>query len=337
MVREAKIRGRVQTEVDERQLRQSTEEIKSKMDSATNIVPQLDTSRLRRRLERLVPGGRTASRAIRELGGSDGGGGSGGSGGPPVQQEQLRELRRIRRTIQKDAVTPEGGGGGGNTILAGGGLSGIAATAGKAGLGIAGLGAALFGAKKVNENAPRGYQGELQDEDRLKEANERLYSIPDDTVSFFENLSWPEPPDISWPDIPDLETSTTWPEIPDLENSDWPDLPDLDSQDWPEIPDLQSVTDWPELPNLDSELDWPELPDLSADFSWPDPPDWIEQPFREMTGTEESETPARDAAASGVAEMFVEVSGLDSVGVGDGANRRELEQIIEDYLQEELR
>jgi len=108
MAREAKIKGRVETAVDEQSLRRGTDRIREAMDTATDVVPQLDSSRLRRRMERMVPGATTARRGVQTLmdrrGSGDEGGGdsrSGGSGsddggsatagaaGMEIQAEQL--------------------------------------------------------------------------------------------------------------------------------------------------------------------------------------------------------------------------------------------------------
>ena len=184
MAREAKIKGRVETAVDEQSLRRGTDRIREAMDTATDVVPQLDSSRLRRRMERMVPGATTARRGVQTLmdrrGSGDEGGGdsrSGGSGsddggsatagaaGMEIQAEQLEELERIRRILEKDAVSQDDGSGPGGAIMGGllgaggtalamgsgvggsilGGLGGIGSSIGGAARGIGGSGGILGG------------------------------------------------------------------------------------------------------------------------------------------------------------------------------------------------
>ena len=384
MVREAKIRGRVETSVDEQELRRSTSRIRSSLESATNVVPALDTNNLRRRLERMVPGGRTASRAVRELRGSSGRGdgerGDGGSGGSAaadatgtgVQAQQLRELKRIRKTMQKEAVTPDDGGG--STMLLGGAgrAGGVAAMGGKVVGGLAMLAGVGIGADRLLKSSRDGGNEQMQDwarenlgdwaappedsgppksplggerrglgEGAFDKPIERVSGSPaaDAVRSAVDAFS--DSRGVERLEAAAADASGAPGRIQDaIEGAGWPELPDLESAgDWPELPDLASVGDWPELPDLSASVgDWPDLPDLSAGMSWPDPPDWVESGIDAATAAAGGDgDAARDAVSGGVAELLVEVTGLDGAAGTAGYDERELEGIIEDYVREQMR
>ena len=316
MVREAKIRGRVETAVDERELRRSTSRIKSSLESATNVVPSLDANNLQRRLERMVPGGRTAGRAVREIrrrrggddaGGDEGRGRRGSDGTDPadrqrVQQEQLRELRRIRRTLAKDAVTGGDGGGGtlrglvggaGAGLLAGGGgLSAAAGTASGALSGAVGaIGGALGGAgggaiRGIRMPSPGtgGFGLPAPSSfiaDQLKEDSRREDEDKSLLGKWFDNQTSGSP--MGGTTMAATGGTGRAGEVARAVGQEA--VSEAVSQvDWPDPPDPLEGVGWPELPDAVEELDWPELPDLGTELSWPELPelddlvDWPELP-----------------------------------------------------------
>jgi hypothetical protein len=144
--------------MDDREAQREASKLGSALDKASQVTPELDTRRVQRELENLIPGGRVLGR-LTGLGRGGGGGGeqgqpAGAGGGNTVQLSQLSELREIRQTLEKQAVTEARSGGGGTTILAGGGvLSGLGAAGSTAGaIGGAGIAAALGleAGKRVN-------------------------------------------------------------------------------------------------------------------------------------------------------------------------------------------
>jgi hypothetical protein len=108
MARRAELAGIIRPEVDDRALDQEAKQMESRLNKAAKLTPDIDSRKIKRELERAIPGGGligTAADALRGGGSGGGSGATGGdavpSGGTTVQTAQLEKLEDIHDELEQ--------------------------------------------------------------------------------------------------------------------------------------------------------------------------------------------------------------------------------------------
>lgn len=138
MARRSELVGVVKPEVDDAAMGQAAGEIEQSMDESSRLTPSVDTTKLKRQLQRAVPGGGLLGGIGSGSRSSGGGGGSvAGAADESILAAQLEKLDDIHEELEKMGVS---GGVGGGGKAGGGGGGGLLSS-----LGLLGLGSKLGG------------------------------------------------------------------------------------------------------------------------------------------------------------------------------------------------
>lgn len=150
MTRQAELVGIIQPEVDDRALDQEAQQMESRLNDAAKLSPSIDSRKIKRELERAIPGGGILGNVADSFrgGGRSSTGGAGGDSvpgaGATLQTAQLEKLKDIHDELEKigqsGGITGGGGDEGGGRFSAG---SVLKKTVLAGGLGASGTGLAL--------------------------------------------------------------------------------------------------------------------------------------------------------------------------------------------------
>jgi len=125
MARRAELAGIIKPTVDDRQLEQEAQQMEGRFDKAARLTPSIDTRKIQRQLERIIPGGGILGTVADAVTGGGGGGGRQGGDAIPggestIQTAQLEKLDDIHDELEQ--IGASGGLGGGEGSDGDGGL-----------------------------------------------------------------------------------------------------------------------------------------------------------------------------------------------------------------------